>query len=281
METQKVLLLHGPAVLEERPAYPDHLFYPHVAYDARPGIRLMAIAFRALGYKIAYSGWEEDGPWLRENAALFDFLVVSDQHRLNTQSTYFGEVIGNNKEKLYYSVLAGLRAVRAGLGDDTVVYRVRADVTVHQAVIDAHVRQIRRHSGDIMVEYFEMKKIWSTPDFMLLGEVGVLDAIYTGLYERSRAGQSFHVSSHVDHTMTFLHLQEQGLLGNILCMDRRVHDTVIWRGLPRHFEEINPELQATRSFGTMMSMGDNFKFADLMNMVAPGATGRAAPAAAP
>ncbi|MHA4868440.1 hypothetical protein ACXZ1M_12155 [Duganella sp. PWIR1] len=274
MAIEKVLLMHGPADLEARPPYPDELFYPHVAYDARPGIRLMAIAFRALGFKIAYSGWEEDGPWLRENAALFDFLVVSDQHRLNTDSNFFGKVIGNNKEKLYYATLAGIRAVRAGLGDDVVVYRVRADVTVHQGVIDQHVAQIRRHSGDIMVEYCDVKNMFSTPDFMLLGEVGVLDAIYTGLYERSRAGEAYHVSSHIDHTMAFFALQEQGVVGNIMCMNRQVHDTVIWRGLPRHFQEINPTLQATRAFATVMTMGPGLTVAQLLAQIAPGASGR-------
>jgi hypothetical protein len=273
MAIEKVLLLHGPAVLPYRPPYPDELFYPYVAYDSRPGIVLMARVFRAIGFKIAFSGWEEDGEWLRENAALFDFLVVSDQHTLNTESNFFGDVIPNNKEKLYYAALAGIRAIRAGLGDDAVVFRVRADVTVHQGHIALHVSQIRRGSGDLMIEYCDVRNMYSTPDFMLLGEVAVLDAIYTGLYERSRAGAAYHVSSHIDHTLSYLALQEQGVIGRIICMQKTVHDTVIWRGLPRHFQEVNPALHATRSFGTELAMGGGLTVAQLIAQIHPGASG--------
>lgn len=282
MATEKVLLLHGPTQLPFRPPYPGLLFYPNVPYDSRPGIILMVTVFRAIGFKIAFSGWEEDGEWLRENAELFDFVVVSDQHTLNTESNYRGKVIGNNKEKLYYAALAGIRAVREGLGDDAVVYRLRADVTVHQAHIARHLAQVRRGSGDIMIEYCDVNKIHSTPDFMLLGEVAVLDAIYTGLYERSRAGTAYHVSSHVDHTMTFLSLQEQGVVGRIISMRKEVHDSVIWRGIPRYFEEVDPSLQASRSFGTEMALSGGLTVAGLLAQIDPGVSGqneRAAPAA--
>lgn len=274
MAIEKVLLLHGPTQLPFRPPYPSELFYPNVPYDSRPGIVLMARVFRAIGFKVAFSGWEEDGEWLRENAALFDFVAVSDQHTLHTESNYYGKVIGNNKEKLYYAALAGIRAIRAGLGDDAVVYRVRADVTVHQAHIAMHVAQIRRGSGDIMIEYCDVKKIHSTPDFMLLGEVAVLDAIYTGLYERSRAGEAYHVSSHVDHTMTYLALQEQGVVGRILSMAKEVHDSVIWRGIPRHFQEVDPSLHATRSFGTELALSGGLTVAQLIAQIDPGVSGK-------
>jgi hypothetical protein len=270
MATEKVLLMHGPTQLPYRPPYPEQLFYPYVAHDCRPGITLMARAYRALGFKIAYSGWEEDAEWLRENAGLFDFVAVSDQHRLRTESTFFGEVIANNKEKLYYSVLAGVRAIRAGLGDDAVVFRVRSDVMVHQRHVAAHMALLQRHSGDVMVEYCSVENMYSTPDFMLLAEVGVMDLIYTELYERSRAGTSYHISSHVDHTLTYLALKERGVLGNIICMHRVVHDSVIWRGLPRHFEETDPALQAKRGFGMVLSMGDGATLAQVLAVISPG-----------
>ncbi|MYM36638.1 hypothetical protein GTP38_20105 [Duganella sp. FT94W] len=280
MAAEKVLLMHGPAQLPYRPPYPEQLFYPYVAHDCRPGITLMARAYRALGFKIAYSGWEEDAEWLRENAGLFDFLAISDQHRLRTESDFFGQTIANNKEKLYYSVLAGVRAIRAGLGDDAVVFRVRADVMVHQGHIAAHAAVLRPGSGDVMIEYCSVDNLYSTPDFMLLAEVCLMDLIYTGLYERSRAGTSYHLSSHVDHTLTYLALKEQGLLGRIICMQRTVHDTALWRGLPRYFEEIEPALQAKRGFGIELIMGDGATLAELLTRIVTGAIGPQQPAPA-
>ena len=274
MAIEKVLLLHGPTQLPFRPPYPSELFYPNVPYDSRPGIVLMARVYRAIGFKIAFSGWEEDSEWLRENAELFDFVAVSDQHTLNTESNYYGKVIGNNKEKLYYAALAGIRAVRAALGDDAIVFRLRADVTVHQAHVAMQVAQVQRGSGDIMIEYMDVQKIHSTPDFMLLGEVAVLDAIYTSLYERSRAGDAYHVSSHVDHTMTFLALQEQGVVGRIISMRKEVHDSVVWRGIPRHFQEFDPSLHATRSFGTELALSGGLTVAQLLDQIDPGVSGK-------
>lgn len=274
MAIEKVLLMHGPTLMPFRPPYPELWSYPNVAYDSRTGITLMARAFRALGFKIAFSGWEEDGDWLRENAALFDFVAISDQHRLHTQSNFYGSPIANNKEKLYYAVLAGVRAIRAGLGDDAVVYRVRSDATVHQGHIALHVSQIRRHSGDIMIEYCDAKNMFSTPDFMLLGEVAVLDAIYTALYDNSRAGTSYHVSSHIDHTLTYLALKEAGVVGRIICMNKDVYNSVVWRGLPRHFEEIDPNLSATRGFGIEILPGGGLTVEQLGAQIAPGASGK-------
>lgn len=274
MAIERVLLLHGPTQLPFRPPYPSELFYPNVPYDSRPGIVLMARVYRAIGFKIAFSGWEEDGEWLRENAELFDFVTVSDQHILHTESNYYGKVIGNNKEKLYYAALAGIRAVRAALGDDAIVFRLRADVTVHQAHVAMQVVQVRRGSGDIMIEYMDVSKIHSTPDFMLLGEVAVLDAIYTGLYERSRAGEAYHVSSHVDHTMTYLALQEQGVVGRIISMNKAIHDSVIWRGIPRHFQEVDPSLHATRAFGAELALSGGLTVTQLLEQMDPGVSGK-------
>lgn len=277
MGIEKVLLMHGPTLLPFRPPYPDQLFYPNVAYDSRPGIMLMARVFRAIGFKVAFSGWEEDADWLNENEELFDYLVISAQHHLHVESTWFDNIIPNNKEKLYYATLQGLRAIRAGLGDDAVVYRVRADVTVHQGQIALHMAQIRRRSGDIMIEYWDAGKIYSTPDFMLMGEVAVLDAIYTGLYERSRAGTAHHVSSHIDHTLSYLALQEAGVVGRIICMNKDVFNSVVWRGLPRHFMEINPALTENYAFNCEMRIGSGVTVEQLIAQIDPGASGQRKP----
>lgn len=272
MATEKVLLMHGPTQLPYRPPFPE-LFYPYVPYDSRPAIGLMAQVFRRLGFKVAYSGWQEDGEWLEANRQLFDFIAVSDQHQLNTESAFFGKTIGNNKEKLYYASLRGLQAIRQGLGDDAVVYRLRGDVTVHQGHVAAHVARIARGSGDIMIEYSDVSNMYFTPDFMLTGEVAVLEAIYASLFARSAAGTSYHVSSHVDHTLTYLALQQAGVVGRIISMGREVHDSMVWRGIPRHFQEADPRLGASRSFSSEMRIHPSLTVEHLIAQIPAGATG--------
>lgn len=274
MAPEKVLLMHGPTLLPYRPPYAE-LFYPNVPYDSRPAIGLMSRVFRAQGFKIAFSGWEEDAEWLNANADLFDFLVISDQHQLHTESLFFGKTIANNKEKLYFAALRGVQAIRAGLGDATVVYRLRADVTVHQGHIAAHAARLAPGSGDVMIEYCDMRNLYSTPDFMLMGEVAVMEAIYAGLFERSAAGTSYHLSSHVDHTLTYFALQEAGILGRIICMGKEVHDSVVWRGIPRHFQEADPVLVSTRSFNSEMQIHPGLKVEHLIAQIAPELTGNA------
>lgn len=273
MAVEKVLLMQGPTQFPFRDPFPELLFYAHLPYDARHCIALMSRAYRALGYKIVYSGWLEDQEWLEANRELFDFLVVSDQHQLNTESSYFGNTIGNNKDKLYYAALRGLQLIRAELGDHALVFRVRADVTVHQGLIDAHMARIKHGSGDLMIEYCDVTKMQSTPDFLLLGESGVMEQVYAGLYQRSISGKAYHVSSHIDHMLTYLMLQQQGVVGEIICMSRQLYDTLVWRGLPRYFQEIDPGILAKLAFDTAVAMPPGVRVEDLIAQIPPEATG--------
>lgn len=273
MALEKVLLMQGPTQFPSRPQYPE-MFYPSNAYDARYCISETSRVFRALGYKIVYSGWLEDEEWLNANRVLFDYLVVSDQHQLNTESSYFGSTIGNNKDKLYYAALRGLQLIRAELGDHALVFRVRADATVHQGLIDAHLTRIALGSGDLMIEYCNVSNMLSTPDFLLLGESGVMTTLYEGMFQRSVSGAAYHVSSHIDHMLSYLLLQQQGLVGQIVCMSRQLYDTLLWRGMPRYFHDaIDPSFLTKLAFDTAVVLPDGVRVEDLIASIPAAATG--------
>ncbi|RZT05400.1 hypothetical protein SAMN05216319_5308 [Duganella sp. CF402] len=275
MAAEKVLLMQGPTQFPSRPLYPE-MFYPPNEYDARYCITQMARVYRALGYKIVYSGWLEDEEWLNANRELFDYLVVSDQHQLNTESSYFGNTIGNNKDKLYYAALQGLRLIRAELGDHALVFRVRADVTLNQRLIDAHLTRIAPGSGDLMIEYCNVTNMMSTPDFLLLGESGVMATLYEGMFQRSVSGAAYHVSSHIDHMLSYLLLQQQGLVGQIVCMSRQLYDTLLWRGVPRYFhQDIDPGFLDKLAFDTAVVIPAGLRVEDLIARIPPEATGNA------
>lgn len=273
MASEKVLLMQGPTQFPFRSQYSE-TFYPNNAYDARYCISETSRVFRALGYKIAYSGWLEDEEWLNANCELFDYLVVSDQHQLSTESSYFGKTIGNNKDKLYYAALRGLQLIRAELGDHARVFRVRADATVHQGLIDAYLSRIAPGSGDLMIEYYNVTNMLSTPDFLLLGESGVMTTLYEGMFQRSVSGAAYHVSSHIDHMLSYLLLQQQGLVGQIVCMSRQLYDTLLWRGMPRYFHDaIDPGFVTKLAFDMALQLPAGVRVEDLIASIPSAATG--------
>ncbi len=280
MAVEKVLLLHGPVI--SYGSFPIITLIgnsgreaPMATYNCEHNILTQAWVFRQHGYKIAYSGWSDDDEWLEANRDLFDYLVTSDQNLLHKDSTYFGEVILNNKEKLYYASLQGLRLIRANLGDDAMVFRLRSDVAVSPDHAITEMNRLVRHSRDILIEHCDMQKMFSMPDFIMMGEVAVLEAIYESLYTRSRDGTAYHVSSHIDHSFTCLSLQEQGMLGRIICMSRNIFDSMVWRGLPRYLEHVTGTFAKQFFFDGILTRNPNIKADELAAlMISPGMSGR-------
>jgi len=275
MSVEKVILLHGPVDSPGTSPIAQNLYFSDREMRAEKNwnhmfvcdenIRALSYVFRQYGFKIAYSGWNEDRAWLEEHRDLFDYLVISDQSTLRAYSTYKGEMIGNRKEKLYFSCLQGLKTIRDELGDDALVFRLRSDIAVDpRAVIDDMVRLLNR-PGLLIGEYFDTRRPFSAPDFMLLGHANTLTAIYDHLYTISAADKSYHLSSHVDHTFTYLQLMKNGTVSSIELMKKRVFDSVVWRGIPRYLSYVFPNYSEELYFGGGMVMD---KDADIDAMLA-------------
>lgn len=238
---EKVLLLHGP--LNSAGIDPVTQHFPveerarcSVNFNAEATTRASAMAFRAKGFKIVYSGWLEDAQWLQNNAALFDATVLSDQSGLNEEFIFHGQKSVNNKGKLYFGVLRGLETTQSAFGDEGIVFRLRSDVTVNPELAIGEFQRVHPKSGILLIEYLTMNKNFHVPDFMQVAEVGSLLAIYRHLHQLNVSGSSYHISSHVDHCLTYLRMVELGHLKEIHCMDRPIYDAVVWRGIPRYLE---------------------------------------------
>lgn len=277
----KVLLLHGPtqstgivSVLEQDYKQRTGEVGPYAPYDGRANILAMALVYRACGYQVAFAGWHEDADWVEANRAAFDCSITCDQHQLNTDSTFFGQRIANNKEKLYYISLRGLQLVRQHYGGDAQVFKLRCDVVVDQRAATANLERLRHHPSDIAIEYIRTDNMFSAPDFMVMGRAGVQERIFEHLYRNSAAGTSFHVSSHVDHTFTFLTLQEQGHIDQIRSMTRAVFDSVVWRGIPRYLQTVDPNYARFFSFDSAMQIAPGIKVAQLVALISPDVSGK-------
>lgn len=279
--SEKVLLLHGPtqstgivSVLEKEYKERTGEIGPYAPYDGRANILAMALVYRACGFKVAFAGWHEDRDWLQEHIAYFDCAITQDQHQLNTDSTFFGQRIANNKEKLYFISLRGLQLVRQHYGDEAQVFKLRCDVVVDQRAASANLERLRHSPRDIAIEYIRTDNMFSSPDFMVMGRAGVQERIFDHLYRNSAAGTSFHVSSHVDHTFTYLTLQEQGHIDQIRSMTRDVFDSVVWRGIPRYLQTVDPAYARFFSFDSAMQIHPGVTVAQLVALIAPEVSGK-------
>ncbi|HEX8606333.1 MAG TPA: hypothetical protein VF774_27065 [Pseudoduganella sp.] len=244
MTLPKVLLLHGPLnsvgtnLIVQR-FYPDPVERKRswAAFNCEQNIIALSVTFRALGFKICYSGWNEDRAWLEANSGLFDNLVIVDQSGLKEESMFVGRAVPNNKEKFYYSAWQGLCEIERATGSDALVFRLRSDIAVRPDLAAAELDKVHPGSGRLMIEYLNAANMLAVPDFMLAGELRVMKTIYGDMFQRSRAGEDFHISSHIDHSLTYILLQQAGLVGEIQCMGRLLYDSMVWRGIPRYFEQ--------------------------------------------
>ena len=71
MNITKILLLHGPILSNginflssEMHKSPDERKNIRANFDSSENIRLLSILYRFYGFKVIYSGWQEDEEWL-------------------------------------------------------------------------------------------------------------------------------------------------------------------------------------------------------------------------
>ena len=271
MIEEKVLLLHGP--MQSRGVNPiSQQLYRDAqgrekarsTFDCGPNVIALATAFRACGFKVVYSGWSEDSGWLNASSDLFDHLVLTDQSTLRSESPFHGTLVSNNKEKLYYGALRGLDLIREKVGDQAIVFRLRSDMAVTPQAVSSEISRIKRHSRQILIEYLDTAKTLWAPDFMLMAEVTVMQAIYRHLYDLSAADKSYHISSHVDHIFAYLRLREEGVISDIFCMSRVIFESLVWRGIPRYLEHSFPGFAHTFFFDGKVEVPQEFNLESVL-----------------
>lgn len=237
------LLMHGPLVskgsnfvAQRFQSSSGELLKYNPEFHCGQNIVSMARAFKRNGFGVAYSGWVEDEEWLLLHEDEFDCLTISEQSNLKDYS-FFGDIrVQNNKEKIYLSCERGLSDIRSKFGDDLVVIRQRSDISYNPIFLLNESKKVREKS--IHIEYIDMNSKLSVPDFMSMGKVDILHSIYKMLLMNSLNGNSFHPSSHVDHCMCYISLMNQGAIDNVLCMDKSIYDSMIWRGVPKYLESM-------------------------------------------
>jgi len=245
-----------------------------VPFDASHTIHALCYVFRVQGFKIIYSGWNDDAEWLNANRSLFDHLVLSDQSTLKTQDVRGDLVLPNSKQKLYYGALRGLELACEHYGKEALTLRLRSDVSVNFNHVLAEFRKLLSYPKSVLIEYMHMDKPHSMPDFMNIGHSASLLAVYRHLFELSAAGQSYHVSSHVDHSLAYMRLQELGVISDLICMERALFDSVVWRGVPRYMESVFHEHAEDMFFGGRVERNPAVSVADIVARIPPELSGR-------
>lgn len=244
MSFSKVLLLHGPLNsvginlvsqhVETTAAGRRDFWFP---YLCQPNIMVLSQVFRALGYHVVYSGWEDDRAWLEENRHLFDSLILSDQSNLKSEDRLGATVYPNNKDKLFFSVAQGLGEVRRLFGDDAIVLRLRSDCAIKAELVEQEIAKSEQAPQAMLVEFLNTENILMVPDFMMISRAGLMHAMYSEMFDRSISGNAYHISSHIDISLTLLGMIQQGRMSRIQTMSRALFDSLVWRGLPRYLEE--------------------------------------------
>lgn len=269
-----VLLLQGPVQSTGINFVTTHLYHTPeqrrpvwAHFNAEENIRMLSHVFRARGYKVVYSAWQEDAAWIEANAHLFDGHVVSDQSNFREDSAFMGRVIQNNKEKLYFGCHAGLLRTRELFGEDCWVLRMRSDIAVDPALMDRELAKLRQNPRTVLVEYADPRNTYFVPDFLMLSGWRAQHEIYAHLTDVCARGVSYHISSHIDHGAAFLKLLEDGVVDHIACMAAPVHQTMVWRGIPRYYATALADYREAYFFDCVLQYPPRVKLQDLMRMI--------------
>lgn len=262
----KVLLLHGPISsvginlvsqnLVPGPGESRQTFSQ--AFDCRANIIALSMAFRRLGYKVGYSGWNEDREWLEANSQLFDCMAISDQTNLKSEDMVGATVLQNNKDKLFFSVAEGLSEVERHFGCDALVMRLRSDSTVNPRLVEDEMVLAQARPGGMRIEYLDGGNLLWVPDFMMIARVGIMHAMYQEMFQRSVNHKGYHVSSHIDISLTLIGMLQSGRLTAVECMSRALFDSLIWRGIPRYVEQVLYPLNKPFAFSCTLNVPPEF-----------------------
>lgn len=278
--SEKILLVHGPLessginfLTTHLCRTPEERKKASVLFNAEENIRSLSYVFRAKGFKIVYSGWTDDQAWLNANNELFDACCISNQEDIPDSVEFQGRLIQNNKEKLYFSIYQGLRVIEEKFRDCTVV-RLRSDVAVDVNEIDKMVQTASTYPNSILVEFANPENVLFVPDFITISGLQTHLKLYGNLARLSRESGGHHISSHIDHGIEFLSMKERGDLSHVICMSRNVHDSMVWRGLPRYYANYEKDLSEKLFFNCLVNYPSDMNSAEVLESINPEVTGR-------
>ena len=277
----KVLLMHGPIVSHGinflsslLHASPEERERASVAFNAAENIRCLSHVFRSRGYKVVYSGWSDDTEWIQQHSYMFDAYCINDQKSLPNSVEFQGRRIQNNKEKLYFSLVQGLREIEGTIGKDCTVVRLRSDVAVDVNEIDKMVLTNASCPQSILVEYANPENVLFVPDFITIADLGTHLRLYENLRRVCRERGGYHISSHIDHGIEFLQMLEQGELSQVVCMSRALHDTMVWRGLPKYYAYASGDPSEKLLFNCLINYPSGMKSEETLKSIHPELAGR-------
>jgi hypothetical protein len=276
----KVLLLQGPVESKGVNFLTAQLYNTQeerarvcATFNAQENIRSLSYVFRSRGYKIVYSGWSEDTAWLHTNKDLFDACCISEQKDIPDSVEFQGRTIPNNKEKLYFSLHQGLKVVAHEFGDCMVV-RLRSDVAVDVNEIDKMTMTAIAYPNSILVEYADPDNVLFVPDFVTIAGLGLHLKLYGNLSKICRENGGHHISSHIDHGIEMLRLKERGELSHVICMSRSLHDSMVWRGLPRFYANHLEDASAKLFFNCLLNHPAGMNSEQILQNMHPELAGR-------
>lgn len=277
----KVLLLQGPLnsvginfFTEGIYRTPEERQKVWASFNAAENIRALSYVFRAYGYKIAYSAWSEDSDWIVKNSELFDVYCINSQHEIPSTVEFMGRPIQNNKEKLYCGIYEGLRKIQSVYGNECVVTRIRSDLAVDVREVEKSVTLAGEYERSFFVEFADKRNMFYVPDFITIANIIVTLNLYRNLISLCEKNESYHISSHIDHGIELLNLKEKGLLEHLICMHRGIHDSMVWRGLPRYYGHAHNKSSEELLFDCVVNLPPDITVEKLKQQMHPELSGK-------
>jgi hypothetical protein len=71
-----------------------------------------------------------------------------------------------------------------------------------------------------------------------------------------------------------MRLQELGVISDLICMERALFDSVVWRGVPRYMESVFHEHAEDMFFGGRVERNPAVSVADIVARIPPELSGR-------
>jgi len=275
MNITKILLLHGPILSNginflssEMHKSPHERKNVRTNFDSSENIRLISILYKMYGFKVIYSGWQEDEEWLKNNAHLFDGYCVSNQNIYKDESVFLGRPIQNNKEKFIAGCLSGINYSLNLFGNDSIVVRMRSDLAVDIKKINEEISKITHLPKAFLMEYADPGNIFFVPDFIFISYIELQFQVYNHLYEMyTLNGYAYHLSHHIDLGATFLKLKNENKLDQLICMSQSLHDSMVWRGVPRYYQKAFITNFEYYYFDCIVDYPINFSLSDLIKSI--------------
>lgn len=239
--SDKILLLHGALdstglnfFTKTQHETPEETGTAPAKYDCRENVRVLSRLFSAIGFKIIYSGWEDDTVWLNTNSELFDAIHVGTISELGNSQEPQDRLHPTDNERRYFSIYAGCLAAKQISSLDSTVVCLRSDVFLDHRSIDRNLTILNQVPNAFLIEYADLNKTYFVPEFVTAGSLGCHIELYDSLLNTCRESGRSGSPSDTDHGTHLSRLIDQGTISHVVCMDESIHRMMVWRGIPRY-----------------------------------------------